>query len=299
MFNKFLTNCILIISVVLLLINFYNLYFPTDYRNDQDLVNGYFSKENSKILKFISKNNRKEILNYKDAIKQFDELYLLHGETYNFLKEASKIYFISKAPSSYSWKEKYSKVKFQENWIIYFFRIFEEFQLKLGKKSIFNGAYIFYHSSDYKFALKRGISLCSQDAISFADLIKKRYDIDYNILGLGGHVVMEAKINDRYYLSDPNMGLTFEFNIEEYYNDSKNQLTLRHAYKTIGRSDLINSFDRQGNRKFNYTGPKAIDNAYNPDTITLYSNFIKWLLPLFFLLIGIYLKFKKFKIRFY
>ena len=135
--------------------------------------------------------------------------------------------------------------------------------------------------------------------MSFADLIKKRYNIDYNIVGLGGHVVMEAKINDRYYLSDPNMGLTFDFNIDEYYNNSKNRLKLENAYTAIGRKDLIDSFNRQGNRKFNYTGPIPKDNAYNPDTITLYSNFFKWALPILLLLIGIYLKFKKFKVKFF
>ena len=288
----------LIFPLFILTLNIYNIFFPTDYRNDQYLINGYFSKENKKILNYISEENRNGILEYKNAIKRFDKLYSIHGESLDFLEEAVKVYFIAKAPLEYSWKKKYTKIKFQENWVLYFVRKFEEFQIDNGRKSKFGGAYIFYQSSDYKFALKRGIGICSQDAVSFANLLKRRYDIDYNIIGLGGHVLLQAKINNKFYLSDPNMGLAFSFNIDEYYNNYKNQLIIKEAYTDIGRPDLISSFDKAGNRKFKYTGPKAIENTYNPDTITFYANYIKWVVPIFFLLIGFFLNYKKRKVEF-
>ena len=298
MFHKLLIKCLLIFSLFILALNIYNVFFPTDYRNDQHLINGYFSKENKKILNYISEENRNEILEYKDAIKRFDKLYSIHGESLEFLKEATKVYFMAKVPVEYGWKEKYTKIKFQENWVLYFVRKFEEYQINNGGKSKFGGAYIFYQSSDYKFALKRGIGICSQDAVSFANLIKRRYNIDYNIIGLDGHVLMQAKINNKFYLSDPNMGLAFSFNIDEYYNNYKNQLIIKNAYTAIGRQDLAEHFNKQGNRKFKYTGPKAIENTYNPDTITFFSNYIKWLMPIFFLLIAIYLNYKKRKEEF-
>ena len=291
--RKIFVQSLFIFSLILLTVNIFNIFFPTDYRDDQNLINGYFSDENKKILNYISKENRSEILEYRDAIKKFDELYSIHGETFNFLKEATKIYFIAKIPNEYSWKKKYTKIKFQENWILYFFRIYEEIQKNFGKKSRYNNAYIFYQSSDYKFALKRGVSICSQDAISFSNLLKRRYDIDYKIVGLGGHVVMEAKINDKYYISDPNMGLTFDFSIDEYYDNYENISKIREAYGAIDRSDLIASYNKDGNRKFKYTGPKSLDSTYNPDTITYFSNYIKWALPIFLLLIGFSLKFIK------
>ena len=80
--------------------------------------------------------------------------------------------------------------------------------------------------------------------------------------------------------------------IEEYYDDYKNQLIIKEAYTGIGRPDLINSFDKPGNRKFKYTGPKAIENTYNPDTITFYANYIKWLMPIFLLLSGLFLRYR-------
>jgi hypothetical protein len=272
----------LFFSVFLLSLNIYNIFYPKDYRNDPHLINGYLSKE-----------NRNEILKYKDAIKKFDKLYSIHGESLKFLNEATKVYFISKIPTEYSWKEKYTKVKFQENWVLYFFRKFEETLINNNQKSKYNGAYIYYQSSDYKFALKRGISICSQDAVSFANLLKRRYNIDYNIVGLDGHVVMQAKVNNKYYLSDPNMGLTFNFNIDEYYNNDENYLKIKDAYTGIGRPDLINSFDEPGNRKFKYTGPASKENTYNPDTITIFSNYVKWLIPTFLFIIGFYLSYKK------
>lgn len=293
MSNKIFVKSLIFFPLILILINFYNLFFPNDYRNDPYLINGYFSEENQKILNYASNKKRNEILSYKDAIKKIDKLYSRHGETLRFLTEASKVYFVAKVPKKYSWKEKYAKIKFEENWILYFVRKFEEIKIYFGLSSKYNEAYTFYQSSDYRFALKRGISICSQDAISFANLLKKRFNIDYNIIGMGGHVVMEAKIMDKYYISDPNMGLTFGFSIEEYYSNFKNQLKIKKAYTDIGRSDLTNYFDKEGNRKFSYTGPKAKYNAYNPDTLTLYSDYIKWLLPLFFLILGIYLNYKK------
>ena len=298
MFYKFFIKCLLIFSLFILTLNIYNIFFPTDYRNDQHLINGYFSKENKKILNYISEENRDEILEYKDAIKRFDKLYSIHGESLEFLTESVKVYFMAKTPVEYSWKEKYTKIKFQENWVLFFFRKFEEYQIDNGGESKFGGAYIFYQSSDYKFALKRGISICSQDAVSFANLLKRRYDIDYNIIGLGGHVLLQAKINNKFYLSDPNMGLTFSFNIDEYYDNYKNQLIIKEAYTDIGRPDLISSFDKAGNRKFKYTGPKVIENTYNPDAITFYANYIKWVVPIFFLLIGFFLNYKKRKVEF-
>ena len=284
-FKKNLINVLLLIPAILLLINIYNFLFPTDYRNEQYLINGYISKENRKILYYLSEINRSEILSYKDAIKKIDQQYSIYGESFQFLQEAAKIYFISKAPSNYSWIEKYTKIKFQENWLLFLIRIFEEFQIKNGKKSKYNEAYIFYHSSDYKFALKRGISLCSQDAISFANLLNRRFNISYNIVGLDGHVLIQAKINNKFFLSDPNMGLTFKFNIDDYYENKKYQTIVENTYKKIGQEDLAKHFNKSGNKIFNYTGPRNIENAYNPDTLTFYSNFLKWLLPILFLLI--------------
>ena len=297
MFRIFFIKCLLIFPLFILTLNVYNIFYPTDYRNDQYLINGYFSEENKKNLNYISEENRNEIIKYKDAIKSFDKLYSIHGESLKFLKEATKIYFMAKVPVEYGWKEKYTKIKFQENWVLYFVRKFEEYQINNGGKSKFGGAYIFYQSSDYKFALKRGIGICSQDAVSFANLIKRRYNIDYNIIGLDGHVLMQAKINNKFYLSDPNMGLTFNFNIDEYYDNYQNKLIIKNTYTAIGRQDLAEHFNKPGNRKFKYTGPKAIENTYNPDTITFYSNYIKWLIPIFFLLIGIYLNYKKRKVE--
>lgn len=297
MIYKSSIKALFFLGLFLILVNIFNIIFPTDYRDDPYLINGYFSKENKKILNYLSEEERSEILEYKEAIKKFDKLYSMYGESLKFLNEATKVYFISKIPTEYSWNEKYTKVKFQENWIIYFFRKFEEIQNNFGKKSKFNNAYIYYQSSNYKFALKRGISICSQDAISYANLLKKRYNIDYNIVGLDGHVVMQAKIKDKYYLSDPNMGLAFNFSIDEYYNNNNNILKIENAYKNIGRPDLITSYDLKGNRKFENTGPELKKNTYNPDTITFFSNYFKWLIPIFLLLIGIFLKYKSRKVK--
>lgn len=291
--NKILINSLLIVSLFLLIVNTFNIFFPIDYRNDPQLIRGYFSEENKKILNFIDQGNRKEILQYHDAINKIDKLFSIHGDSFKFLDQATKVYFISKIPTKHSWKEKYSKIKFQENWILYIIRKYEEFLIKNGKQSKFNQAYIFYQSSSYKFALKRGIGICSQDAVSFANLLNKRYNIKYNIIGMGGHVIIEANIKDKYYISDPNMGLAFNFSIDEYYNNNLHQSKIIQAYTNIGREDLIVSFGIEGNRKFKHTGPKSMESTYNPDTLTYYSNYFKWIFPIILFLIGFYLKLKE------
>ena len=129
-------------------------------------------------------------------------------------------------------------------------------------------------------AMRRGVSICSQDAISFANLLKSKYNIDYNVIGLGGHVLMQAKINNQYLLSDPNTGLTFPFSIEEYYDSKENQLKVKNTYKNIDRSDLALHFDKKANKILSYTGPEVRDNTFNPDSLTFYSNFLKWILPI-------------------
>ncbi len=290
---KILLKCIFILPSILLFISIFNIFFPTDYRNDKYLINGYFSKENIKILNYILEEKRTEILKYEDAINKFDELFSTYGYSLKFLNEATKVYFTAKSPMKYSWQNRYAKVKFQENWILFLIRKFEEVQIFYTQKSRYGGSYIFYQSSDYKFALKRGISICSQDAISFANLLKRRYDIDYNIVGLGEHVVMQAKINNKFYLSDPNMGLTFDFSIEEYYDSYENKIKIKNAYNSIGRSDIIKSYRKNSFRKFEYTGPKALDSTYNPDSLTFYSNYLKWLLPILILFFGIFLRFRR------
>ena len=290
-------NIIFFLGLFLISVNIFNIIFPNDYRHDPYLINGYFSQENKKILNYLSEGERSKILEYKEAIKKFDKLYSMHGNSLKFLNEATKVYFISKIPTEYSWNEKYTKIKFQENWIIYFFRKFEEIQNNFGKISKYNNAYIYYQPTDYKFALKRGISICSQDAVSFANLLKKRYNFDYNIVGLGGHVVMQAKIKNKYYLLDPNMGLTFNFSIDEYYNNNNNILNIKNAYTNIGRPDLIKSFDLKDNRKYEHTGPYARENTYNPDSITFFSNYMKWIIPIFLIFISLIKKYKNLIVR--
>ena len=88
------------------------------------------------------------------------------------------------------------------------------------------------------------------------------------------------------------MGLTFNFSIDEYYNNNNNILKIKNAYTNIGRPDLINSFDLKGNRKFEHTGPKVRKNTYNPDTITFFSNYMKWIIPVFLIFISFLLKYK-------
>ena len=75
MIKKVFINFLLFVSLVLLLVNIYNFFSPIDYRNDPYLIKGYFSKENKKILDFISEGNRSEILSYNDTIKKLDEQY--------------------------------------------------------------------------------------------------------------------------------------------------------------------------------------------------------------------------------
>ena len=44
--RKIFVQSLFIFSLILVTVNIFNIFFPMDYRGDQNLINGYFSEEN-------------------------------------------------------------------------------------------------------------------------------------------------------------------------------------------------------------------------------------------------------------
>lgn len=72
-----------------------------------------------------------------------------------------------------------------------------------------------FEYTDYANALKRGVGLCSQNALAVADFLSKRYHFRASAMGLGGHVVTEAydKYN-RAYILDADYNVVLPFGIK-------------------------------------------------------------------------------------
>lgn len=68
---------------------------------------------------------------------------------------------------------------------------------------------------DYKKAIKRGIGICSQFAITLDQVLKEK-NIESKLVGLNGHVVATAKVaDDEWWTFDPNYGVILPYSIEE------------------------------------------------------------------------------------
>ena len=111
------------------------------------------------------------------------------------------------------------------------------------------------------------------EAVSYSKVIKEK------------DVVNVTRLGRKRYKTE-NLGF-----LDRFYRFRK-QLKVKNTYEKIGQSNLAIHFNKTGNRIFDYTGPEIRENTYNPDTLTFYTNFFKWILPILFLIIVFYLKHK-------
>lgn len=108
-----------------------------------------------------------------------------------------------------------------------------------------------YEFCDYEKALERGVGLCSQHSIILSQFLS-RSDIENKIIGLSGHVVITAQVEqetDTWWVFDPDYGVTIEHNIEAIENDPK---LIRIFYSNEGYSQdniamLEGIFGKDGN----------------------------------------------------
>lgn len=261
--RKILPNFLIIASISILLTQIYGLFFPPDFRD-----------------RFTPTPAA-----YENALDLINGAYKDKGRTYDFIEKATKIYAQS---IEYTWPKDISNIKFYDNWILYVLGFFDPIFYKL-KLTNTPEAFSFFESTNYKRAFKRGFGICSQNAIGMADLLMKKYGIDIYILNLDGHTLTQADINGNNSIHDPSVGISFNFGINQAkkYNN-----LIMENYSSINRENLGKTLQH---KPFLFSKPGACPCRGKLCFIEKISEILKWIIPFFIFVLGIYLRKRKYK----
>ncbi len=139
-----------------------------------------------------------------------------------------------------------------------------------------------YEFNNWRRALERGVGLCSQHAI-ILDGYLKFAGLESKILRLDGHVVNYVKVDGNWWIADSDYGVAIPYELGTIESDLS---LVRQFYSPIIKDELYlrtleNAYREQGNSMVEsaaeYHGLKYV-------FIEEGSYFLKWLLPVIFLI---------------
>jgi hypothetical protein len=168
-------------------------------------------------------------------------------------------------------------VPFYHNWIL------------ASLQFIYPSVYKQYEYCNYKDAIKRGIGLCSQHAITLTDFLN-RHNINSFVVGLDGHVVSTAEIApDVWWVLDPDFGLVIPHSLDTIEHSPQLVAPYYENISSIKRSygdpkDFPAIYAESGN--IIYLGASIgnvsyIDCNWKKVLIEKTARFLIWLIPLF------------------
>jgi hypothetical protein len=188
--------------IFLLLISIYGLYTPPNSYPASGNISGYnYSNLNSDSIVYY--------LNNKSKMK-LDRNWLMH--TNNLV--ASTLVHGS-----------HSTLKFENNWLLWFL-------------SRIKGKELLFTQNPFLIAESK-TAICSQ-AVSVLNSILNLNGIPTHFISFNGHVLSYAKVDSVWYLLDPDFGLFFEFNLNEF-SDYKNRKIIQEQLKIKGFDSLFSS----------------------------------------------------------
>ena len=201
--------------VLLLFLNVWGLVAPPDFR----------------------KNFAQPLLGYNEAISRIDQASTTYGNTSRFLETSTRVYADAKA---YAWPEGMARVSFTDNWILALAAYLDPLIRRMGLKKD-GDLFGQFESFRYERALGRGFGICSENALGFADLLNRRFGIDAHVVGLGGHVVVLARLeHPKRMLLDPSVGVSFPFGLHRARHIPAE---LRLAYEKAGETEIPATYD--------------------------------------------------------
>jgi hypothetical protein len=137
-----------------------------------------------------------------------------------------------------------------------------------------------YEFMDYRRALRRGVGLCSEQAIILAGALESR-GIPTRIIGLGGHVVAAAQVDpeaDQWWLLDADFGVVIPLARKEIEEDPT---VIRPYYCNRGYLDeeigpLVEIFGKEDNVRFDDVS------QYSPRKYAFEkaTYFLVWIIPI-------------------
>ena len=232
------------------------------------------------------------------VLETMDYAYKQHGDTHHFLERVTALYANS---IDYEWPQNRARVAFTDNWILYTLAYADPLMRYLDLTKSDN-LFRAYETTDYRRAMERGFGICSQNAMGFASLLKLRYGIQADIIGLGGHVVVEAKGR----ILDASVGLALPYGLAEAEKLETENGGVSALYKAAFGLDVYREFDMKGDlikqsllselgRYYdsfdNFRAAGVLE--YRPKIyfLELASEWLKWIIPgggVFLGLLGLY-----------
>lgn len=206
------------------------------------ISNGYH-----KLVPFSYRQNfAGKIQTYTSVINQLDQARSGKND-FDFVVLATKKYL---SGSAYIWPKELTRVSYRDNWVLWGLAYFDSLRdLATGE---IHQTYTIFESYRYERALGRGFGICSQQALGLADLLTSRYGIPTRMVGLSGHVILEAEVGPgQFILSDPSVGLVLPFS---YVDIESNLDYLKAAYRQTAHPELAEKYDWQGNVKSPFVG---------------------------------------------
>lgn len=151
-----------------------------------------------------------------------------------------------------------------------------------------------YEFCNYRKAIDRGVALCSQRAIILSQILDQN-GIDSRIVGLNGHVVVEAQVdkaNDTWWVADPDYGVVINRDIAAIQKDSEvirpDYLIRGYDVKTIDNLSRIFRTEQRIYRNVKeYRDWKVYDFEY-------LSYFLIWMIPIALICPGLLPPFRRF-----
>jgi hypothetical protein len=142
--------------------------------------------------------------------------------------------------------------------------------------------YLKYEFVDYRRAIERGIGLCSQHAIIVSEILKEKGIPSY-IVGLSGHVVLRAQVDeirDEWWVLDPDYGAVIPYDIDII---EKNPEIIRPFYEQAGYKkntirSLVKRYEKKGNAISREQGAQGYQKKKSLWEPRFY--FFKWIIPL-------------------
>ena len=231
----------------------------------------------------------------QEVVLRMDRAHEEEGSARPFMEKATELYAEG---IEYEWPAHKARVDVADNWILWAMAWLDPLLVRANLTNV-EGLFSAYESISWERALGRGYGICSQNALGFADLLSSRYGIEADVIGLQGHVVVEAQG----LLLDPSVGLMVPMDVEEAEEREESRKGVTQLYEQAFpeggttrtcdvRRNLVNETRFSELGQFDdAVGNQRIDGVkgYRPKIYYLEraSEWLKWGIPAILLLIGV------------
>lgn len=136
-----------------------------------------------------------------------------------------------------------------------------------------------YEYNDYKKALERGVGLCSQYAL-VASQIMEENGIDSKVVGLSGHVITMAEVNEQWYVVDPEYNVIIPYSLDVVARDPE---MIAEYYSTTWAPGFVPELYTTSENNVVFENAVAYK-GFNSPRIEKKAYTYKWVLPLFLMI---------------